>query len=75
LDGIKGLPKRQPFLFEYHPLYSLTLSPWTPAYADVDGKSKRKGRRDGAKCAEALSIFGTILILRRRDSAVSKEGL
>ncbi len=45
-------------------------------------KINRKERREGAKDAEGMLRYGVarltfrfILILRRRDSAVSKEGL
>ncbi|HAJ19637.1 MAG TPA: hypothetical protein DCL95_06170 [Rhodospirillaceae bacterium] len=44
-------------------------------------KSKRKGRGEGAKDAEGVVLYdlplltiGIILILRRRGSAVSKDG-
>ncbi len=45
-------------------------------------KINRRGRREGAKDAEGMVRYGVarltfrfVLILRRRDSAVSKEGL
>ena len=48
---------------------------------DEKVKINRKGRREGAKDAEGMARYGVarltfrfILILRRRDSAVSKEG-